>query len=149
MQKITLNLSAVNGGPFNCLPARSVEVEPGRVKCNDVTFPWENHPHNMRLWVIGAEYGPFGAVWASHEQDALDELIDSNLGDALLISEDDQASATDEEREEWAHLGNAGEPCDLTNVWIQTVDLSPTAENAKLLCLLSEARGACTDSLDN
>lgn len=139
--KTTLHLSPVNGGPFNCLPARSVELENERILCNDVTFPWERHPHNMRLWVIGNEFGALGAVWASNEQDAFDELVDADLGNGLLI---DEADAD----EECARLGNAGEPADLDNAWIQLVRLDPT-QDCILIAKFSEARGACADTLDN
>lgn len=102
----------------------------------------------MRLWVIGNEYGAVGAVWASHEQDALDQLIDSNLGDCFLVSEEDQKTASGDEQEEWVHLGNAGEPCDLTYAWIQPVafDLS---RDCQLLCRFAEARGNNADTLDS
>lgn len=146
--KITLNMAPVNGGPFNCLPARAVELEAERVLCNDVVLPWERHPYNMRLWVIGNEFGALGAVWASNEQDALDELIDRDLGAALLIDEKDYAAMPEDEREDVSHLGNAGEPCDLTNVWIQVVSFDK-ARDCELLCKFAEARGATQDTLDN
>lgn len=139
--KTTLHLSPVNGGPFNCLPARSVELEDERILCNDVSLPWERHPHNMRLWVIGNEFGALGAVWASNEQDAFDELVDADLGDGLLI---DEADAD----EECARLGNAGEPANLDNAWIQLVRLDP-AQDCRLLCRFAEARGANQYTLDS
>ena len=43
-----------------------------------------------------------------------------------------------------AHLGNAGEPCDLTNVWIQLADLT----DCRLLCAFAEARGAGEKNLE-
>ena len=112
MTKTQLTLKPVDRGAFNCLPLREIELSPERIACNDITLPWEFNPHNTRLFVIGNEYGAVGAVWANHDQDALDELIDQGLGNCFLISEDDQKTATKEEQEDWAHLGNAGEPCD-------------------------------------
>jgi hypothetical protein len=143
---VKLILAPVNGGPFNCLPSREVEVACERVLCNDVVFPWEAHPHGMRLWAVGNEFGIVGAVWAGCEQDALDELVDAGLGDSFLVPEDDQASASEDEQEEWAHLGNAGEPCDLTYAWIQPVDLSRCG--APVLCAFAEARSSASDTLD-
>lgn len=140
MKTISLPLSPVNGGPFNCLPAREIELPPERIRCNDVVLPWEYHPHKMRLWVIGNEYGALGAVWASHEQDALDELVDSDLGAGLLI---DEADAD----EDSARLGNAGEPANLDNAWLQVVDLAKCAPQT--LCLFAEARGNGSSTLDN
>ena len=135
--KIKIKLQAVNRGAFNRLPAREIEIEAERVLTNDVTLPWEFNPHNVRLWVVGNEFGALGAVWASHEQDTLDTLVDENLGDSLIVKEEDWA-------EDDAHLGNAGEPCDLTNVWIQLADLT----DCQLLCAFAEARGAGEKNLE-
>lgn len=145
--KINLSLLPVNGGPFNCLPAREVELAPERILTNNVILPWDFNSHDARLFVVGNEFGAVGAVWADHEQEALDELIDKGLGDSFLISEADQAEATEEEQEEWALLGNAGEPCNLDMAWVQVVRLDP-AQDCLLLCLFAEARGNCADNLD-
>jgi len=140
MSKIQLTLNAVNGGAFHRLPAREIELEAERVICNDIRFPWESHPYNLQLWVIGSEFGALGAVWANCEQDALDELVDKGLGESLLVDAADES-------EDDAHLGNAGEACDLTNVWMQTVRF--TAEDYKLIAQFAEARGSNSDNLDN
>ena len=145
--KITLSLLPVNGGPFNCRPAFDVELPPERILANDVILPWDFNPYNKRLFVIGNEYGAIGAVWADHEQEALDELVDQGLGDSFLISEADQAEASEEEQGEWTRLGNAGEPCNLDHAWIQQVRLDPK-QDCELLCAFAEARGACADNLD-
>ena len=124
-----------------------LELEPERILCNDVHLPFGTrafNPHNVRLWVVGNEYGAMGAVWAGCEQDALDELVDAGLGDALLITAEDEARMEQAEREELAHLGNAGESADLTNCWMATVDL---AGDVPLMLLFAEARGANVDAL--
>jgi hypothetical protein len=144
--KTKLTLLAVNGGAFNCHPSRDVELDDERIACNNVILPWEFNPHKCRLWVIGNEFGAVGAVWADCEQDAFDELVDQGMGDSFLVSEEDQADASEEEKEDWAYLGNAGEPCDLANAWIQPVRLSEP-EDCRLLCLFAEARGACMETL--
>lgn len=69
--KITLKTNAVNGGAFNCQPARTIEMEPERVLCNNVILPGEYNPHHVRLWIIGNEFGSMGAVWAGCEAYAL------------------------------------------------------------------------------
>lgn len=137
---ITLRTSPVNGGPFSCQPAREIELDPERVLCNDVRLPGESHPYNLQLWVIGNEFGALGAVWADCAQHALDELVDFGLGDGLLVDEDDAD-------EDCARLGNAGEPANLDNCWMQTVCFDP-ARDWRLLCKFAEARGACVDNLD-
>ncbi len=145
--KTKLNLMAKGGGPFNCMPAREVELPDERILCNDVTLPWDFNPHNTRLWVIGNEYGALAAVWAEGAQDAFDALVDEGLGDTFLVPQEDQDEATEEEREEWAHLGNAGEACDLTHAWIQQVRLDPV-QDCELLCAFAEARGAQKTTLE-
>lgn len=111
-----------------------VELDDERILCNDVVLPGENHCYNMRLWVLGNEYGPMGAVWASNEQDALDELIDADLGNGILIDEAD----ADEDTE---RAGNAGEPIDTDYLWMAEVSWD-VARDYKLLFKLAEARGA-------
>ena len=74
-----LHLKPLNGGAFNCLPAREIELPDESILCNNIILPWEFNPHKVHLYAIGHEFGAVGAVWASHEQDALDELVDSGL----------------------------------------------------------------------
>lgn len=139
--KTKLTLQPVNGGPFNCLPAREIELEDERILCNDVRLPCDRtNYHNVRLWVIGNEYGALCAVWASHEQDAFDAACDADLLAGLAIDEEDAD-------EECARLGNAGEPHDLSNAWIQTVRLSGP-EDWQLIARFAEARGAAQETLD-
>jgi hypothetical protein len=146
--KTKLTVLSVNRGPFFNLPSREVELTDDCILCNDVTMPWEFNPHTVELWVIGNEFGAIGAVWASCEQDALDALVDENLGESLLIDKEDQEQADEAEREEWAHLGNAGEPANLDNVWMQRVRLDPK-QDCELLCKFAYANGAQQKSLDN
>jgi len=119
---------------------REVELEAERIACNNIILPWESNYHGVKLYVIGNEYGALGAVWAEHEQDAFDELVDQGMGDGLLI-EDDEAN------EEIARLGNAGESADLTHAWIQSVRLDEKLD-CRLLCAFAEARGNNSKNLD-
>jgi hypothetical protein len=66
-----------------------IEINGDKILCNDIVLPTETHPHNIRLWFVGNEFGALGAIWASSEQDALDELVDAGLGDGLLIDAKD------------------------------------------------------------
>lgn len=140
MQKVILHTAPHNGGPFNCLPAHAWELPPERVLCNDIVLPGENHPHRVGLWVVWNEFGALGAVWAGDEQDALDELVDAGLGEALLVDEETVAKATPEERDEWACLGNAGEPADLTYANLVRVCFDK-ARDFDVLMAFAEARG--------
>lgn len=75
------------------------------------------NPHHIRPWLIHNEYGVLCVVFASCEQDALDEAVDNDRLDSCLIAESDYADYgvwTDDD--ESAHLGNAGEPFDLTYI---------------------------------
>lgn len=146
--KTTLSLNALNGGAFHCLSAREVELEDSRILCNDVRLPHDTtNYHGVKLWVIGNEYGVLCAVWASHEQDALDEACDAGLLGGLAIEESDVDSDEEDGREGVALLGNAGEPHDLTYCWMQTVRLNGP-EDWKLIARLAEARGANQNTLD-
>lgn len=142
-----LSLLPISVGPFSYIPAREVELEPEKVLCNNIVLPWEFNPYHVRLWVVGGICGPLGAAWAEHEQDALDTLVDAGLGESLLVPEEEVAQATDDDRQEWVHLGNAGEPADLTDVWLQVVRLDP-AKDTQLLCQFAEARGEGSKTLD-
>ena len=143
-----LSLQPKNGGPFNCAPGREIsDLSDSQILCNNIVFPWEFNPHKVRLFVIGNVYGSVAAVWSDCEQDAFSELIDSGLGDSFLVSADDQDSATEEGRDEWARLGNAGEPCDLNDAWIQEVRLSEQ-DDCRLLCAFAEARGNLQATLE-
>lgn len=137
--KYTIHLKPVNGGPFNCLPAREVEVHAEDIACNDIQLPWEPHAGNMKLWIIGNEFGVCGAVWAEYEQDAFDELCDQGLSDGLRT--DDEPPRAGEGKDEYAYLGNCGEIHDLTNAWIQQVSWKPERDY-ELIAALAEARGA-------
>lgn len=121
-----------------------VEIEPDRILCNDITFPWEYHPHNMSLWVIGSAFGPLGAVWASNESDAIDELIDNNLAAGILLEEGDAD-------EDAPRGGNAGEPYDQTSLWIGRVLFERKADEnlIKQIAWLAEARGQGCDKLSD
>lgn len=148
MTKITLHLKAKDGGPFNCSPARAVEIEPERILCGNMMLPHDSfNPHNIRMFVIGHEFGPVAAVFAGHDQDALDQMVDGALGDCFLVPKEDVEKATDEERECWASLGNAGEYANLDNAWIAEVEFKPERD-WELIARLAEARGAGVDNLD-
>ncbi len=134
--KMKMPLMSHDGGPFNCLPAREIELDTDRILCNDITFPWEYNPHRVSLWVVGNEFGVLGAAWGN-EQDALDEIADADL---MVCQANDDEHAEHGEECECAFLGNASEPYDLTNVWMQRVDVN--AMDKRDLCTLAECRGA-------
>lgn len=142
--KLTLHLAPVNGRAFNCLPARSVELAPERIRvdCADAT-PCI-HPEdggNASLYVVGNEFGPMGAVWCRHEGDAIDALVDADLAGGILIDEDTLARMDEDEKEDIHHAGNAGEPVNLVYAWIQRAELDG-ARDWRLIAMLAEARGA-------
>lgn len=98
---------------------------------NDVTMPGDYNPHNVRLWVIGHEYGPICALWASNEQDALDEMLDQGY-EHFLVADEDLDEDLDREGF-YTHLGNAGEPCDLSYAWIKPIVLDEKRDFRLLL----------------
>ena len=54
------------------------------ILCNDVILPQEFNPHNVRLWIIGHEFGAIVSLFASCEQDALDEMLDKGYEHFLV-----------------------------------------------------------------
>ena len=96
-------------------------LEESDILLNDVTLPGFYNPHNVRLWVIGHEYGPICAVWAANEQEALDEMLDQGYEQFLVADEDFDKEL--DEAGHYAYLGNAGEPCDLSYAWIKPIVL--------------------------
>ena len=141
--KHALHLFAVIGGPFRCAPAMSVELDDDRIMADgsdcSACFPWESYCGRTRprLWVVGNEYGALGAVWARNEGDALNELVNRDLGGGLLVD------CTPEEAEEMEYvpLGNAGEWADLTYAWCRAVEFDPKRDIA-LICAICRAAGA-------
>ena len=118
----------------------TVSIDEEYTLTNDVTFPHEYNPHNVRLWVIGNEYGAICAAWADCEQDAIDEATDADLMAAFLVDEEDIDDA-----DEYSYIGNVGEPADLSNLWMEAVDLS--IQDIKFIIVFAEARGAGADNL--
>ena len=115
-----------------------VDVDESCILTNDVIFDHEYNPHNERFWIIDLGYGTRCLVWASHEQDALDEACDEGLLDCILVDEEDL-----EPDIEYNYLGNASEAADLTDVHMQSIDLS--IQELPFLLKLAEARGAGVD----
>lgn len=136
--KQTLSLKPSNGFAFNCRPAFDIELDASRILCNDISLPDDHNPHNVRLWVIGNEYGPLCAVWASHEQDAMDEAMDAGFLDSFKVEPENE-----EELDGCAFLGNAGEPCNLDYAWMQEVNLTP-----ELIAKFRIAADECYTALD-
>lgn len=109
------------------------EIDDKDVLLNNVVLPQEFNPHNVRLWIIGHEFGAICAVWASCEQDAFDEMLDTGCEQFLVENP--------EEDQEYSYLGNAGEPCNLNYAWIEPVEFD-FVRDYRALIALAEARGA-------
>jgi len=119
-------LTLAQSGAFAQNP-RFAELEGNKISLNNVLLPKEidadsaYNPHRVRLWVIGHEFGAICAVWAGGEQDAFDEACDSGMLECLQVSEEQQ-NADVIGADEYAYLGNASEPHDLTHAWIAPVE---------------------------
>ena len=107
------------------------ELAENDILLNNVTMPGDYNPNNVRLWVIGHEYGPICAVWAPNEQEALDEMLDQGYLQFLVADED--FNETLDEQGHYAYLGNAGEPCDLSYAWIKPIVLDEKRDFRLLL----------------
>ncbi len=130
--------------PFGQSP-RFAELGPDKILLNNVILPPsidpENafNPHNVRLWVIGQEFGALCAVWASNEQGALDEACDAGMLECLRVSDADAQAYWAEhqtDNEEWTGLGNASEPHDLAHAWIAPVEFHAARDIALIIAMV-------------
>jgi hypothetical protein len=102
--------------PFSDYPCFA-ELKDSEIMVNEEPIlPGDYHPHKMRLWVIGHEFGAICAVWANCEQEALDNAVDLDLLDCFLSEDQDY------DDEELTGLGNASELFDLSMCWMFPVD---------------------------
>ena len=115
----------------------SVELEGDSILLNDVNLPEHiersYNPHNVRLWIIGNEYGALCAVWGSSEQDALDAAVDAGLLDSLMDEEQDYNN------EALTPLGNASELFDLDYVWMGKVEFDAARDIKLIVALVRES----------
>lgn len=115
---------------------------------NNVLFPKSidseaaYNPHNVRAWAIGDELGISCMVWASNEQEALDEACDAGLIDQMMMTDQDY------DNEELVSLGNASELFDLTYAWIQPVECKPERDIQLIVRIVRAVENQQT-TLDN
>ena len=115
----------------------SVELEGDSILLNDVNLPEHIehtfNPYNVKLWVIGNEYGALCAAWGSNEQEALDAAVDAGLLDSLMDEEQDYNN------EALTPLGNAGELFDLDYVWMGKVEFDAARDIKLIVALVRES----------
>lgn len=122
--------------PFSQNP-RFAELEGENILLNDVNLPEHiersYNPHNVKLWVIGNEYGALCGAWGSSEQDALDAAVDAGLLDCLMAEEQDY------DNEDLTPLGNASELFDLNSVWVGEVEFDAARDIKLIVALVRES----------
>lgn len=127
-------------------PSMTVELSGYNILCNeDPVLPGDYHPYNMRLWVIGNEHGGIVALWATNEQDALDNAVDLNMLDNMMVSPVDFENISEAEKEDLIYLGNASEPYYQDYLWMSEVSFDMTRDWELLKAF---ARCGDNDSLD-
>ncbi len=113
------------------------QLEGENILLNDVNLPEHIehtfNPYNVKLWVIGNEYGALCAAWGSSEQDALDAAVDAGLLDSLMDEEQDYNN------EALTPLGNAGELFDLDYVWMGKVEFDAARDIKLIVALVRES----------
>jgi hypothetical protein len=93
------------------------------------------NPHHVRPFLIHNEFGVLCVVYAQSEQDALDEAVDANRLDSCLVSAADYQEAEQEgHADEFANLGNAGEPFDLTYIGVIELKNAPYGDRTEDAC---------------
>lgn len=132
------------------MTANEFNLEEHNILCNDVNLPSElmnsYNPHNIRMWLIGHMHGSVCAVFASNEQDALDNACDANKMESFLV-DTNGVDEQDLEHENYTYLGNAGEAHDLDDCWIAEVDFK-AERDIKLIVKLARAYEGGHDTLD-
>ena len=132
--KYTLTLKQPFPFPQN---PRYAQLEGENILLNDVNLPEHiersYNPYNVKLWVIGNEYGALCAAWASCEQDALDAAVDANMLDCLMAEEQDH------DNEDLTPLGNASELFDLNSVWMGEVEFNAARDIKPIVALVRES----------
>lgn len=99
----------------------------------------DNNGANPGLFVISHTFGPVAAVWANHEEDALDEAADAELLGAFAMSDEDVKERTLKNGDEdFARLGNESDPYDLNDAHIRRIswkDIPAETQDALLLAI--------------
>lgn len=110
-------ITPYNPGSWQTHPSSGTNIPP---------FPGQYNPHKNRWFLIGSVHGVCGIVAANHVQDAFDTLVDEGLAGAFLYDEDarklfvdnpETGETIDDYGDLVSFLGNAGEPCNLTDAW--------------------------------
>lgn len=94
------------------------QIDAKSILANNVVLPGETNPHNVRPWLVISLFGPCGVVWADCMDDALDEIVDADLGKGFEVNVEDYT-----EDEPLIRCGNDGRLCDLTDVRAYVLDL--------------------------
>lgn len=130
------------------MPAGEFTVSAGNIKINDFMLPAEvdstcrYNPNNVRLWLIMHTFGAVGCVFASHDQEALDNAVDLGMMDHCIA--DDQ----DYDNEELTSLGNASELFDLSDTWLAEVDFKVDRDIKLILALVRASENQADDLSD-
>ena len=117
-------------------------LDADKVMSDNVTLQHEHQVGYSSLWILGNEFGPLCAVWAPHDQGALDAAVDADLLDSLLIPEADIDAYHDDEV---VRAGNASEPFASAYLWIKS---APMCDQSRMVVAwFAECRGAAVDTL--
>lgn len=142
-------------------PANVFNVSPEAIICNDVMLPEtldsasRYNPHNVRMFLIGHCHGPVCAIFASHEQDALNAAVDAGMMGCFIVSEEVTKAYYEACNENGEHseginytaLGNADELHNLDDCWIAEVELKADRD-INLIIALARASEGGHDTLD-
>ena len=117
-------------------------LDADRVLTDDVTLQGEWQVGRSSLWMIGYQFGPTCAVWASNEQEALDAAVDADFLDSSIIEEGELSEYCEDE---YIRAGNAGEPIHSAYLWMKSAPMSD--QSRVVICWFAECRGAAVDTL--
>lgn len=122
---------------------KGIKLDADDVIVNDPVLDGEPNPNRRKMFVIQSPYGAVCALWADHEEDALDEAADRGLLEVFEITDMPYHQFTN--GNDGVPLGNESRPFDLQDCRIYAVELANIPENTKKAIRL--IRDQCADNL--
>ena len=113
---------------FNTKKNGLIILKESDIWVDNFIVPFSYNPHGTKFFIIGHEVGAICGLFANHEQDALDSMVNHNY-EQFIVDNADYEKMTNEEKDNLSYLGNASEPCNLDYCWIVSYDFDLTKKS--------------------
>ena len=102
----------------------SVERQARRLLAINGFSKGDYNPHRVRAWLIHNEVHFSFIAIGEHEQEAIDNCVDSNLWDSFMMSSEDYAEYESKQWDDsYILAGNASEPFWAEHLYIEAIEL--------------------------